>query len=305
MESSKLANKKISCVLIIFLLCLLKSTNQIMIQTQSQYIYPNNAGIASLVPLLEQENLSLLNSDIIVRTELKDIEGDNLEFSYNCTYTIYNQGATMNSTLFLPLDHELYGFLPLDYAVLVNGTHEEIEVIEILDSEYGDALYDIFEYSYLGFLCLDNTELLGNSNTTISIFISSQFSVFRDRTDHILTISYDVGAINVWNDYKNCKIECIATGVQPSYFSNYSDTTPERKCDVTTSGDKTSYLWEWENEEIIENQINVEWLIPRNKPFTFLVHWDSFGILLALISSILFIFSNKIKKMKKEDYQYE
>ncbi len=299
MGRSKSNGMRAIIISIIFILSFFCNTNQIFIQTQSQYLYPSNAGIASLVPLLEQENLSLLDSDIILKSELNDIEDDNMECSYNCTYTIHNLGATINSTLFLPLDNELFDFLSLDYTVLVNGSYRAIEVIDLLDSEYGDSLYDIFEYSYLGFLCLNNTELLGNSITIISILLSFNFGVSRDRTDRILTIFYDVGSINVWNDYHNCRIECIATGVQPFYFSNYSDTTPERKCEVTTSGDKTSYLWLWENEEIIENIITVEWLIPRMKPFTFLVKWDISGILLIFLPTLLLVAAYRFQKKKE------
>ncbi len=305
MGSSRNIRRRVNCILIISLLSLLHSTNQIPIQARAQIYYPSYLGISSLVtyPLQEQENLSLIDSNIILSTELNNIRNDTMFCSFNCSYTISNLGTTANASFVIPISGDLYYYTSTDILARVNGTYVVVDTLE--RSEYRDELDVAFSYyPYYEYLLLNNTELQGSSNTIIEAFFGFTINIFADRTQRIISIFYDVGSINLWTDYLSKRVEYIATGVQPFSYSNYSDTTPDRKCEVTTYGEKTSYLWNWENEEIIENTIFAEWLVPRGKPFTFLVSWDSYGILMILISSFLLMFVNRIKK-KKEDCLYE
>ncbi|NPD90355.1 MAG: hypothetical protein HGN29_16705 [Asgard group archaeon] len=306
MENWKINTVRITFFTFLMLSIFLFSKNQLLIQTQSQFEFiPGNIGIASLFPYQGFENLTLLSADVTMRTELKDFNDISMPINFTCDYIIYNPSTTVNASFVLPIFHDLsiLADIVTDFTAFrawVNGTPAPLQII---DDEFTENIEEELEY-FFNFLCLNYTEF--QNDTIIHVRISAEvtFSTSLGRNVQILTISNDLRTMNYWNNYFNKTVEFRVNGIQPTSYSDYSDTTPERKCLVTHYESGTSYFWFWEQEQIIENIVMIQWQIPRDKPFTFLVSWDFFSLLLFAISSALVLLvnrrRNKIKRCLHE-----
>ena len=299
MVSKRSTKKKLLCSILILFLSLLISTKSLVLHTQSQFeIFPDYLGLASIIPFQGQEDLSLINSEIVMRAEFDDAT-EEMSFHYECNHNISNTGATNNATIVVPISAVLYYYVSVDYSAYVNNTALEIDVLE---SEYREELDQYLgDYTY-EYILLNNTILQGNSVTTLSFFMSFDIDFSKGRSAKILTLFYEVGAINLWDNYKTKSIRYLVSGVQPFNYSDYSATTPERKCTVTYFETGTDYYWHWEDEDIIEDLIYVEWLIPRDKPFTFLVHWDLYSYIALAIISLFIVFVKRTKRKRRREY---
>jgi len=299
MVSKRSTKKKLLCSILILFLSLLISTKSLVFHTQSQFeFFPDYLGLASIVPFQGQENLSLINSEIVMRAEFDDAT-EEMSFHYECNHNISNTDATNNATIVVPISVVLYYYVSVAYSAYVNNT---ALVIDVLESEYRTELDQYLgDYTY-EYILLNNTELQGNSVTTLSFHMSFDIDFSKGRSAKILTLFYEVGAINLWENYQNKSVEYVVSGAQPFNYSDYSATTPERKCTVTYFETGTDYFWHWENEEIIEETVYAEWFIPRDKPFTFLVNWDLYSYIALTIFSLFVVFVNRTKRNRRREY---
>lgn len=299
MEFCRSVTRKVISLVIILLLTFLLNRNQLFNTSQSQIEYfPGDLGLAGLIPFHGGENLSLEESNIEMRTEFKK-DDFLMNFTFDCRYSIYNPSDTVNVTLVLPLSDDLFYHITSNSSV-VNGTAVVLErVNSVLENEIEDILEEhIDSYFYYEYACIKNLELQENSTSVIQILIMSSIYISLGRSSKLLHAFYDFETMSVWNNYSDKSVEFRIDGSQPQLFTNYSDTTPEKKCLVTNYETGSSYLWQWENEQIIEERVYVEWLIPRDKPFTFLVDWDFYSILLLILSSSLIVFINKNRRKR-------
>lgn len=303
MECCKISVRKIKSFSLIMLLILLFSKNQLFIHSRSQFEYfPGDIGIASLIPYPGQGGLSLLDSSIIMSAELEDMNDFNMPIVFNCSYIIYNPTTTINASFLLPITYDFHDYHYMDderstFTAWVNET--EVELFYVLDYEFEEELEEELGYSpfYIS-RSLNASEFQSNSVIHIEILGKVTFRTSLGRSANILSILYDLRTLHHWGSYFKQKVEFRVDGLQPSSYSDYSDTTPERKCLVTHYEAGSSYFWNWENEQIVENKTQVQWEIPREKPFTFLVNWDFYSILLLILSSSLIVFINKNRRKR-------
>ncbi|MHA2255574.1 MAG: hypothetical protein ACXAAM_05860 [Candidatus Heimdallarchaeaceae archaeon] len=285
------------------LLILLFSKNQLFFQSRSQFEYfPEGLGIASLIPYPGHDGLSLLESSIIMSAELEDMNDFNMPIVFNCSYMIYNPTTTINASFLLPITYDFYNYNNMEeegsiFTVWVNETR--VELFYVLDNEFEEEIEEELGYSpHYRSRSLNASEFQSDSVIHIEILGEILFSTSLGRIANVLSILYDLRTLHHWGSYFKQKVEFRIDGLQPSSFSNYSDTTPERKCLVTHYETGSSYFWNWENEQIVENKTQVQWEIPREKPFTFLVNWDFYSILLLILSSSLIVFINKNRRKR-------
>ena len=283
---------KLKLLSIMLAFTFLFNSTQISLQTQSQYLYlGGGAGIACAIPLSENGNFSLLESNVQMTFKMENKRSSYTPIKFDCNYTFSNNGSSSNVSLFFPIYSDLYYGNSVNYTSRVNGTEIDLQRD---DRDWGGSIPSgWFEY-----LITDEIEMLENSTLIVGFTIESMLLISRGREDYNFEIYYIVDTIHWWKEYNKKTVKFIIDGIQPYEYSNYSANTPQKKCLITNYVNSSSYLWNWENEQIIEERVNVEWLIPRDKPFTFLVGWDFYSMLLILSSSLL-ILVNRIRIRKK------
>jgi hypothetical protein len=294
----------------ILLFSILLKENQLFINTQSQFDYfPNDIGVASLIPYPGQDDLSLLEASVIVRAELEDMNNFNMPISFNCSYKIYNPATTVNASFLLPITHDFleWEYMAVEMAAFtawINDT--QVTLYGWLNEEFPEEIEEELGYSpYYGFHSLNASDFQGGSIINIELLGLVTITTSSGRSTKTLSALYDLRTLHHWGSYSKQEVEFRVDGIQPFSYSNYSDTTPERKCLVTHYESGTSYYWSWENENIIENNTIVQWVIPREKPFTFLVDWDLSSLLFVTVSSLIIILVNRIKIQRKSRFSYD
>ena len=260
---------------------------------------------ACLFPFEGGENLSLIDSTIHVNAESVGLTFRKL-ITFNCSFWIYNPNDTVNTTLILPISDEL-AYLTSSSLTTVNGTaitvvDADLQTRGEIRNKLEDFGYSHYDYYYNSFRCINNLALLENSTSLVQFIIESDVSVSLGRYPNSLYLSHFTHLINIWNSYSRHVVEFLVNGSLPSRYSNYSVETPERKCLVTNYEYGTSYYWNWEHEEIIEDIVYLEWVIPRNKPFTFSVSMDFCFALISLpFFLIVYVYFNRRKTRFKHE----
>jgi len=291
-------NSKKRIVITICLFIILFTINKFTILTDSQLEYfPGYIGMGAIVPPLDNQYLSISNASISVITEVKDERNYTLPITYDCNYSIYNPSSLINTKIAIPFSVDLLYSLDVNTTVWFNGT--EVETQEC-DRDLENEIEDLYDGYYFEFLCVDNLEFPSNSSSQIRIMIESAVYVTRGRSSPQLWIFYDVRTSNLWKGNINQTIEYLIYGEQPFEYSNYSTTTPQRICEVAHFNDRSSYVWKWENERIIEESVTVKFRIPRDKPFTLLVESNLVFVMVTIIVSSSFMYVNKYRKNRKE-----
>jgi hypothetical protein len=131
------------------------------------------------------------------------------------------------------------------------------------------------------------------SNTTIRIQVSQMESYSESERDKIFTLAYDVATARYWDGNVTERVEFNVYGIPPIEYSNYSTLTPERKCAVTHYSNYISYLWQWDNEYIIEDMVYVKFRFKAGIPFT-ITYWGG-----VQIGAIFLVFAAFLKLTRK------
>ena len=129
----------------------------------------------------------------------------------------------------------------------------------------------------------------------IFLIITSKIAVSLDKAD-ITTILFP----HEWKGNIDKIIEFFVYGEQPYNYTDYSSSTPERICEIKNYDDYSSYTWQWENERIVENYVRIDFEIPRDKPFTFLVGSDLVFVMISIVISSFIVFKLGFQRKKKE-----
>jgi hypothetical protein len=244
---------------------------------------------------MENENLILLDSTVSLEADLQDITNATMPLQMECNYNISNTGVTTNTILVMPISYDLLHQQDLSYSVLVNGSVVELEILEYPEINYLDNNLILPVYEYFFF----NATLGSNSITHVKFSTEFTFNESTGRTARTLWIFYQVSAVNIWDSYESVSVEFDIKGIQPSEYLNFTSSLPEKICSVSNYESGTIYYWYWETANITESIADVQWELPREKPFTFLVNWDVYSLMLLTISTILVaVYYRTRRKMK-------
>ncbi len=294
MNSKHRSRKYVGIVVCLFII--ISTVSQSVHITNSQVYFPYFLGIGTIIPPFENNQLSITEASISVIAEVQYEKDYTAPITIDCNFSIYNPGPLLNTTIFFPYSDDLMSYTPADLTIWFNNT----EVVpKGTHSETYQQLRNLFDNYYYWFYLMDGLVFPTNTTTQMRIKIETSLFIQLSRYSPQFYISIDVQASNLWMGNINQTIEFICKGEQPFEFSNYSITTPQRKCDVIDFDLGSSYIWTWETAPIIEETVYVTYRVPRDKPFTFLVVNKILVAMITIVVSALVAHKTKLLRKKK------
>ncbi|MCG3216832.1 MAG: hypothetical protein KAS63_08930 [Candidatus Heimdallarchaeota archaeon] len=293
-------NYKHGLVILCFLILYMFTSVRISVLTESQPSYfSDHIGLGTIIPPLDDDTLRLTNANITIITEFADKREFLMPIIFDCNYSVFNPVATTSiATIVFPISHILLHYTKT-ITTWFNGSEVEFQSCDNdLISELQEL--SIYHIDLYYFLCFSDVNLSGNSTSSFRIKIDAPKPIWMGRSAFEFSLIHNVQTSRFWNGETTKKVEFIIHGEQPFEHSNYSETTPLRKCSVTNYDNSSSYVWNWENERITEDLVDVTFFIPRDIPFTFLLNWDFGIIIMVMVSSSSVILVIKILRNKKK-----
>jgi nitroreductase len=214
---------------------------------------PLPVDIPSLGNIFPKENTvcSMTNASVVVDIDATNLL-NNISFSFEGNYTIYNPGDTINLTIGAPFSR--MSIRPDSICrVKINDSLIPYIIIEPPSTnEWFNATY-WFRYIWANYF--DLMFLLCNVTIPKNTSIILEYTFDTNLTSNInnlheLTINYYVGSSRAWEGVINEAVEFKVYGKTPDEFYN-------RSCTVSDLLGGKRYLWQWENERIYDNSVYI------------------------------------------------
>jgi len=194
---------------------------------------------------------SMTNASVVVDIDATNLL-NNISFSFEGNYTIFNPGEAINLTIGAPFSRMSIG--PNSICnIKINDSLIPYIIIEPPSTnawfhanywfQYAWAMY--FDLMYL--IC--NVTIPENSSIFLEYTFDANLTSNLNEL-HELTIYYYVGSSRVWEGIITESVEFKVHGKMPDEFYNNS-------CTVSDLPDGKRYMWEWKNERIYDNSVYI------------------------------------------------
>ncbi|MFX0059576.1 MAG: hypothetical protein ACFE85_13495 [Candidatus Hodarchaeota archaeon] len=233
-----------------------------------KYITDSKADIAAIYSsgtgnFLPVENCSLIMTNANVTFQVNYPKFANkIDISFNGTYTIYNPAESQNISLVAPFSPD-FEDLESTCLIKVDGNFTTLNIIEYnigespweqyLDQSLDRSLY-WWGSSIRNFAVINATF---PENDTIDIECSFLSYIDLSYIADGIQIYYDVGTSRAWNGTITEKVEFNVYGKLPKSYSECDPLTSNCDSSILEIENGKSYVWEWENESILVNSVNI------------------------------------------------
>jgi hypothetical protein len=187
------------------------------------------------------------NASVIIDINATNLM-NNITLSFSGNYTIFNPSEEMNVTIAAPFSKMDIG--PNSTCnIKLNGSlipHNAIN-FESSDSNQWDDYFSNGYYEMMLLIC--NITIPENESVILEYTFDAKLTVNLNDL-HKLWIYYIVGTARTWAGKITESVEFNIYGKTPDEFY-------EHRCSVSELLNGTSYLWEWENEIIYDDEVYI------------------------------------------------
>ena len=255
-------------IMIILLIQIVLTSNNMAVEA---IITSNKWVTGGVFPSTDDIQLKLINADILYEINAEEYK-EKFHLSFEGNYTIQNIGNELNVSLVAPFlfDAPPYISYLSDLENLLVIRIEEIELPFNCIHQYytrnwtswspNEApLNNTFDKYWDGYFVITNFTIPKDSTINIDYNIATVVERYWSSLYKLVypfDFAFIIGTLKAWQEEITARVRVIVKGKEPTRFSDYNEIRLFfKECNVSKSGDKTLYEWNWNKESVDEDFI--------------------------------------------------
>ena len=289
--------KKISMSFLLFILIFTLLNGNKMVYANPLPV-SNTVEFGGLLPSNISLNLQMQQADVCM-----SINAENHPYSFEVdfygTYIFYNPNETIELIIGAPfmIDYFYNGFNYIDnidsnMQIFVNGIEVNHTYSYFQNLEGWEEYIENFQFYRI--FAIANVSFLGQAFTNIEYSWHSNIETY-DLMES-LSFYYDVATGRAWSGNITEKVTMSIIGKQPDFYTDYQHGFLSKSCTIDKIPSGKNYTWIWENEEITDFYVGVEY-----KFDIYNTNYSITSILLGIVSFGITAYFIKKRKRKKRN----